>query len=103
MVVRIIPVDVVQETVKDSISVRISPSETVHNLKDLVAAKLNFHNVDNIRCVIEQYYNKLKPLDTSQKSLHSEGFHKTNKVHCFYSPDLMLFLVAYILFGIAFL
>ena len=78
--IRVIPVDVRNGSIEDPICVRLSPTRLVFDLKFLIAEKLHIPTADNIRCVIERYYNTLKTLDAGYKSLQAEGFQKTNKV-----------------------
>jgi len=80
VMIRVIPVDVAQGTIQEPVNIRMSLAKTVHDFKQLVADRFCIPTSDNIRCVIERYYNTLKPLDLGHKTLQSEGFQKTNKV-----------------------
>jgi len=79
VMIRLQEVDLESETIGAIHNIRISPSRTVAELKIAIAAQLILPHHD-IRCVIERYYNTLKLLDVPSKTLHLEGFQKTNKV-----------------------
>jgi len=72
-------VDLELETIGAIHNMRISPSRTVAELKIAIAAQLTVCHHD-VRCVVERYYNALRLLDVPSKTLHVEGFQKTNKV-----------------------
>ena len=79
VMIRVQEVDLESETIGAIHNMRISPSRTVAELQTAVAAQLTVSHHD-IRCVVERYYNTLKLLDVPSKTLHVEGFQKTNKV-----------------------
>ena len=79
VMIRLQEVDLELEMIGAIRNMRISPSRTVAELKIAIAAQLCVPHHD-IRCVIERYYNTLKLLDAPSKTLHVEGFQKTNKV-----------------------
>jgi len=80
VMIRVQEVDLESETIGAVHNMRISPSRTVAELKMAVGAQLSVPP-DNVRCVVERYYNTLKLLDVPSKTLHVEGFKTTNKVH----------------------
>jgi len=79
IMIRVQEVDLESETIGAIHNVRISPSRTVAELKTAIAARLNV-STDDVRCVVERYYNMLKLLDVPTKTLIVEGLQKTNKV-----------------------
>ena len=79
IMIRIQEVDLDSETIGAVHNMRISPSCTVAELKIAIACRLSVCH-QSVDCVVERYYNTLKLLDVPSKSLHLEGFQKTNKV-----------------------
>lgn len=78
--ISVIPVDVEADSILEPVNIRLCPTQTVHDMKMLIAERLRLPSDARPRCVIERYYNTLKPLDLGYKTLHAEGFQKTNKV-----------------------
>jgi len=77
IMIRIQEVDLDTETIGAVHNMRISPTQTVAELKIAVAAQLGVSAPD-VRCVTER--NSLRLLDVPVKTLYVEGFQKTNKV-----------------------
>ena len=88
VMIRIQKVDLLSETIGGFYNMRISPSRTVADLKVVIAVQLAVAP-QNVRCVIERYYNTLKLLDVPSKSLLVEGFQKTNKVLSSFDIDVL--------------
>ena len=82
--IRVQEVDLESEMIGNIHNMRISPSRTVAELKIAIAAQLGVAHHD-VRCVVERYYNTLKLLDVPTKTVHAEGFPKTNKVFTVFS------------------
>jgi len=80
VMIRIQEVDIESETIGVIYNMRISPSRTVAELKTMIATQRAVSPL-NVRCVVERYCNTLKLLDVPSKTLLTEGFQKTNKVH----------------------
>ncbi|CAL4084063.1 unnamed protein product [Meganyctiphanes norvegica] len=68
------------EEVEGPFTLRASLTMTVKEFKDMLGRSLN-QNADNMRVVLERYYNDLRPLTNVDKTLKMEGFYRSNKIY----------------------
>ena len=74
-----IAVDIDREYISAPVTLRAYLTQSVGDLKDAVAAKLQMP-LETMRLVLEKYYNELKLLKDDARTLKAEGFFKSNKV-----------------------
>lgn len=76
--VKVYVVDLVSETISFPVTVRAALSQTVGELRQLIAEELSV-SADGLRCVLEMH-SDLKQLLDPGRLLKVEGFTKSNKV-----------------------
>ncbi|XP_066495336.1 ubiquitin carboxyl-terminal hydrolase 47 isoform X1 [Tiliqua scincoides] len=91
VMVKVHVVDLKQETVASSISVRAYLNQTVTEFKYLIAKAVHLP-AETMRVVLERCYNDLRLLSVANKTLKAEGFFRSNKVfvESSESPDRQL-------------
>lgn len=72
-------VDIENESIAAPVNLRAYLTQTVSEFRNLAAQAIGVPQ-DQMRCVRERYYNDLRLLGVSEKTLKAEGFIKSNKV-----------------------
>ncbi|XP_076350596.1 ubiquitin carboxyl-terminal hydrolase 47-like isoform X3 [Tachypleus tridentatus] len=83
--VKLYVVDVEAEEISAPVTLRSHLSQTVEEFREQVAQALGLHSIANTRLVLERYYNDLRLLENSSKTLKMEGFYRSNKVFVEYT------------------
>ena len=93
---KVIAVDLENEHIAGPVTVRAYLKQTLGEFKELVRQRLGLGGDGGgadggadggggaapvvMRCVLEKYYNELKPLSDDSRTLKADGFFKSNKV-----------------------
>ena len=94
---KVIAVDLENEHIAGPVTVRAYLKQTLGEFKELVRQRLGLGDGGGggadggaeggggaapvvMRCVLEKYYNELKPLSDDSRTLKADGFFKSNKV-----------------------
>lgn len=96
--IKVFVVDLTNETISFPVTIRAALTQTVGDLKKIVAEELGVVSAENLHCVL-QTHSELKALNDPGRLLKVEEFTRSNKVNIKTATDVSTSDLWFLLFG----